>query len=623
MFKGLRHSISEIKSLEGIDICWVEEAGLVSEESWEILIPTIRKEGSEIWITFNPDNEGDPTYQRFVKNPPPNAVVVEVNWRDNEFFPDTLRQEMEYCKEVDYESYLTIWEGKPRRISESVIFKGKYEVCDFDVPEDTRFYYGADFGFAKDPSVLVRTWVRDFNLYIDYEAYGIGVDIEDLPKMYEVVPGARRWPIKADGSRPETISAMQRAGFNMSAAKKWSGSVIDGIEYMRGFKRILIHTRCPKVAEEFANYSYKVDRITKDILPVPASGYDHCFVAGTMVTTSIGDVPIEDVNVGDEVLTRNGYRKVLASGISGVDQQTVTVKTLYSSITCTPNHKVFTLNRGFVPVDALRYNDDLLSIVSEDLWKAYGSMELISDGIQKAIDGMTAVTSSQAITNIMRSIFIGIFGLRPMEQYQQECTSIILTETPQIMTYQTLNASQSRNMQASMSGARKGHSDRETTLSESGRLQRLGIQARKACKSIERLEEWLTKHLFQPRKNANNARSNLTPNKWGTEIFSVQMPASQHGDETLELMTLQDHALIAERLLSATSTKKKRLVQDRVQTITFAGTERLVYDLTVEQDHEFFANGVLVHNCIDSIRYSLDGLITGRNLMQRMKLGGL
>ena len=105
IFKGIQNNVQEIKSMEGIDICWVEEAQSVSEESWEILIPTIRKEGSEIWVSFNPDREEDSTYQRFVVNPPRDCKSVLINYMDNPWFPEVLRREMEYCKEVDYGKY--------------------------------------------------------------------------------------------------------------------------------------------------------------------------------------------------------------------------------------------------------------------------------------------------------------------------------------------------------------------------------------------------------------------------------------------------------------------------------------------------------------------------------------
>ena len=121
-FEGLRHNVNKIKSYEGVDRCWVEEAQTVSKASWEILIPTVRKDGSEIWITFNPELENDETYERFVLHPPPSAVVRKVNWSDNPWFPQVLREEMELLKERDVDAYLNIWEGNCRSSLDGAIF---------------------------------------------------------------------------------------------------------------------------------------------------------------------------------------------------------------------------------------------------------------------------------------------------------------------------------------------------------------------------------------------------------------------------------------------------------------------------------------------------------------------
>lgn len=111
IFKGLKHNATEIKSTEGVDICWVEEAEKVSDNSWELLIPTIRKEGSEIWISFNPKLPSDPTYQRFVEKADGDMLVRKVSYKDNPFLPDTLRKEAERLKRTDPQAYEHIWEG--------------------------------------------------------------------------------------------------------------------------------------------------------------------------------------------------------------------------------------------------------------------------------------------------------------------------------------------------------------------------------------------------------------------------------------------------------------------------------------------------------------------------------
>lgn len=278
IFKGLHHNIAEIKSTEGVDICWVEEAEKVSEDSWTILIPTIRNEGSEILISFNPEEEKSPTYTRFAKNPPPDCFSIALTFEDNPWFPEVLRREMEYDKRVDYDKYEYVWLGKPKKYSQALIFSPKkVKIQEFEAPEGTRFYFGADFGFSTDPTVLVRLFIQDRKLYIDYEAYGHGIEIEDLPAFFQTVPEAfeSEWKITADSARPDTINFLEQRGFCIEGAEKGKGSVEDGIEFIRSFEEIIIHPRCKGTKDNFENYKWKQDKITQEILPIPAEGSDH------------------------------------------------------------------------------------------------------------------------------------------------------------------------------------------------------------------------------------------------------------------------------------------------------------------------------------------------------------
>jgi phage terminase large subunit len=141
-FEGLRHNSNQIKSYEGVDICWIEEAQTTSRSSWRYLIPTIRKEGSEIWISFNPELEEDETYQRFVVNPPEESVIMPVSWRDNPWFTDVLKKELEHDKERNYAEYLVTWEGHCRVAVEGAIFEDELRVANTEtritsVPCDT------------------------------------------------------------------------------------------------------------------------------------------------------------------------------------------------------------------------------------------------------------------------------------------------------------------------------------------------------------------------------------------------------------------------------------------------------------------------------------------------------
>lgn len=275
IFKGLRHNISEIKSTEGIDICWVEEAEKVSADSWDTLIPTIRKENSEIWVSFNPESDKSETYKRFISKPSPDVISAHLTWQDNKLFPKVLLRDMEYDKRTDYEKYLHIWEGQVKRYSDALIFKNKIFVEEFETPEGVQLHFGADWGFSNDPTVLGRMWIKDNCLFIDYEFYAVGIEITELERAFETVPGSKKWLITADSERPDTISFMKRKGFNIVGAQKGKGSVEDGIEFLRSFEKIIIHPRCRGAIDNFCNYKWKQDKISQEILPIPAEGSDH------------------------------------------------------------------------------------------------------------------------------------------------------------------------------------------------------------------------------------------------------------------------------------------------------------------------------------------------------------
>jgi len=174
-FEGIKANVDRIKSYEGVDICWVEEAHNVSENSWGILIPTIRKPGSEIWITFNPNLETDYTYKNFVLSSDPDTVAVMMNWRDNPWFPDVLRKEMEKLKLKDYIKYLNVWEGQCRVLLEGAVYTNELgkaleegRVCkvpyDPMCPVDTFW----DLGWSDRTTIWFRQKVGFEWHYIDY-----------------------------------------------------------------------------------------------------------------------------------------------------------------------------------------------------------------------------------------------------------------------------------------------------------------------------------------------------------------------------------------------------------------------------------------------------------------------
>lgn len=276
IFQGMQnHTADSIKSLEGFRIAWVEEAQSLSQRSLDLLRPTIRAPGSEIWFSWNPSKDTDPVDLLLRGDtPPPGAIVVPANWSDNPWFPDELRDEKDYDQRRDPEKYAHIWLGEYQRNSEARVFRN-WKVEEFETPPDARFYYGADWGFSVDPTVLVRCFVEGRTLFVDAEVYQVGCEIDRTPDLFDKIKGSRKWPIRADSARPETISYMQRHGFpRLVPANKGAGSVEDGIEFLKSYD-IVVHPRCRHTADELALYAYKTDKLTGEVLPVLEDKKNH------------------------------------------------------------------------------------------------------------------------------------------------------------------------------------------------------------------------------------------------------------------------------------------------------------------------------------------------------------
>jgi len=280
LFKGMRRDVAEIKSTEGIDICWVEEAEAVSTESWRVLIPTIRKPQSEIWVSFNPAYATDPTYKKFITETVHRSIVKQVGFKDNPWLPDVLVEEAAELLKQDPEAYANVWEGEPWTRSEAEVLVGKYKVDDFSPePHWQGPYYGADWGYSKDPTVLIRMWIADNRLYLEYEAGGVQLGFADIERAFDTVPGARDHVIRADSARPETINEMARRRFKVEPAPKWEGNVKDGIEHLRSYDVIVIHSRCILAIKEARLWRYKTDPRTGDILPKLIDANNHTWDA--------------------------------------------------------------------------------------------------------------------------------------------------------------------------------------------------------------------------------------------------------------------------------------------------------------------------------------------------------
>lgn len=328
VFRGMHGREQTLRSIEGIDILWVEEAQSFSAGSWVSIEPTIRKAGSEIWVTYNLINENDATHRLFYKPDgtltmgADELIIHKVSYKDNPYFPGSVLEKlMIRHRDTDIDLYEHVWLGMPQKRSNAIIFSGRYKVEPFDwelvASCSERAHFGADFGFADDPATLTRMHITgdtpsgvqhakeaglkytDRTLWVTHAVGGKHIEIDrgdeaimDLSALYDHIPGSREWPIKADASRPETISHMGRKGFVISAAEKWQGSVEDGITHIKGFARVVI--RQPLLGEdpyviaglnehalEAYMYRFKVDPKAVDdqgqplVLPVVVDKHNH------------------------------------------------------------------------------------------------------------------------------------------------------------------------------------------------------------------------------------------------------------------------------------------------------------------------------------------------------------
>lgn len=284
-FAGLRHNLDSLKGKARILIAWIDEAEAVSETAWVKLGPTVREVGSEIWATWNPERDGSATDKRFRKHPPAGSLIVEVNYTDNPWFPATLEDERAADRErLDDAMYAWVWEGAYRENSDAQILAGKYRVAEFEPGKDWDGpYFGLDWGFSQDPTAGVKLWVHDRRLYVEHEAGRVGLENDDIAAfLIERLPGIEQHVVRADNARPETISHVRQDGGGkrkclprIVAADKWQGSVEDGIAHIRSYVEIVIHPRCGGFLREARLYSYKVDRLTNDVLTVVVDAHNH------------------------------------------------------------------------------------------------------------------------------------------------------------------------------------------------------------------------------------------------------------------------------------------------------------------------------------------------------------
>ena len=283
LFKGLWNNEQSIKSIEGIDIAWVEEAQTISKESLEVLTPTVRKPGSQIIYTYNRFAEDDPIHTRLVLEGRPNTLIINVNYDvaiKHGLLPKVIFDEIEDDKKNRPSLYKHKWLGEPST-SERKIYKD-WLIVD-ELSHHARLErYGLDFGYSNDPSSLVAIYKYDGGYVLDEICYQKGLSNKQIA---DIIKNQEQMLVIADSAEPKSIDEIYSYGVNIKGAEKGKDSVNNGIQIVQD-QRISVTKRSVNIIREYKNYLWETDKDGK-ILNVPEHTFSHSMDAIRYALSSI------------------------------------------------------------------------------------------------------------------------------------------------------------------------------------------------------------------------------------------------------------------------------------------------------------------------------------------------
>jgi PBSX family phage terminase large subunit len=257
IFKGLHHNEQSVKSIEGIDKAWVEEAQTISNKSIEVLTPTIRNPGSQIIWTYNRLEEEDPVHKRLVIEGRPNTLIINANYDialKYNWMPDEIRLEMEDDRERRPNLYKHKWLGEPNT-QEGRIYQD-WNFID-EIPHEAKLVrYGLDFGYSIDPTVIVAIYYYNGGYIVDEVTYQKGLSNRSIADILENQPKAL---VIADSAEPKSIDEIHNYGINIQGVTKGADSVRNGIQYVQEH-RVSLTNRSIKTKTAYLNYKWATDK---------------------------------------------------------------------------------------------------------------------------------------------------------------------------------------------------------------------------------------------------------------------------------------------------------------------------------------------------------------------------
>jgi len=589
----------KIKSTE-FNYIWMEEATDFTLNDYTILKLRLSAQNdlqNHMYLTFNPVSAFHWIKTEIVDKTDDVTEIVST-YRDNPFLSKQYVDLLLDMKEKDPNIWKIYGLGE-WGVLDNIIYSNWSEVDKLPPPQRT--IYGCDFGFVN-PTAIVECRLTDDGIYLNEVLYKTGLTNLELIEYIKLnLPKGSI--IYADSAEPARLAEMKRSGLNVLPADKGKNSVKDGIDFIKN-KKLYIRSHSVNLLKEIRSYCYKTDR-NNNSLEEPVKFNDHCFVAGTKVDTIDGEVNIENLQVGELVLTTGGYKKVLKKWDNGL-QEVNDYLIGNNKITCTPGHEFIT-NLGKVPIGELNTQHTLFMKEGTRCQNKLNLMELPIEGIQIQKEGaIKFITGAPVtITNLDSGIYTGTNTYTIMEKFQKVTTCIIkmvirLTMKLRISlrlkavnTFHNIVKNTIRKIKTKLIDTWKGsdHLLRNGTAVRKGEsgtpnmVRNPGVVGERLERSVKIVEM--------------NSKPKHTPNN------TVQTNASRQIEGSQELITKQEYASNVAKNSPSTDTQKLSAVQTGVPRSIGGTRKEMVYNITVEGKHEYFANNVLVGNCLDALRYAI------------------
>lgn len=599
MFSGIKTSsgnqTANLKSLAGITTFVLDEAEeLVDEKIFDDIDLSVRLQGiqNRVIIIMNPATREHWIYKRFFEQSgvkegfngiKGNTAYIHTTYLDNiNNLQESFLQRVEQIKKTNPKKYEHQIMGGWLAKAEGVIFEN-WETGEFKDNGNTIF--GQDYGFSIDPTTLVEVSVfkNKKEIYLKEHLRKTGLSANDIFRVNKEIAGKSL--IIGDSAEPRLISELRRLGNNIESAEKGQGSITAGISQLQDFK-IIIDPNSTGLIKEFNNYVWSDKKSS-----VPVDDYNHCFVGDTLIETNKGCKQIKDIEIGDRVLTSKGYKQILKKFNNG-RKKTYIFRMLFDTFSllleCTDSHLIKT-SRGWKPIREIQTKDKIY--LSNTLMEKVTSYIKTQDIFQEDATGCTLLCG-----NII------------MERYLKDTTYITKTKTLTTIESKTSNAylkesilycTEKKELRLINFGI-KNSEEKELSQLKNGTHQKRELNGIKNMQKglVSEIENTEVENAMYVKKSTKQkqlikdfAPTNVSPN------------SEELTDWTMKIENVRD----VEVNLQQTNTQKQNFVQEAVvQEInkTHSGCQD-VYDIMVEGEHEYIANGILVHNSIDAVRYAV------------------